>query len=104
MYQTQIKLLNDVAADLLTSVAKLKPLEALAAAAEGRKCLAEARAIADTLRGNTPVLFIECCAHLGKAGTSYPAYLEFCARNSLAMLSQEDFEGVVREIFPSGLE
>ena len=63
----------------------------------GLNCLAEARAIFDQLQLNSVLLFIECRAYLGLSGADYPAYLCFCARNALEILSQGDFEALVNQ-------
>ena len=60
------------------------------------ECLREAREIVANLQGNSVVLFFEFASLLGLT-PHYSVYLEFCARNSLQMMSEQDFKGVLEE-------
>lgn len=66
----------------------------------GLKCLAESRDIIHDMKHNTVLIFIECCAHLGAVG-NYGDYLDFCARNSLDILSEVDFGRISKDILTS---
>ena len=57
----------------------------------------------DSIRRNSVLVFAECCAHLGKAGTKYPNYLEFCARNDFEIVSELDFDELIHDIFVNQL-
>lgn len=102
MLKTQIVRLTETGdsmlekASLCTVAADAKTFTEL-----GMRAFEQAREIADTLRVNSVLLFIECCGHLGKKGTSYPSYLEFCARNSQEIVAEKDFENLSRVIFKS---
>ena len=66
----------------------------------GVDCLAESRKILESLRYNSILIFLECNARAGALG-NYGHYLDFCARNSLDTLAQEDFEEVCKGVVPS---
>jgi hypothetical protein len=63
-------------------------------------CLAEFQKIKATMANNSAMLFFECCTELDKRG-NYRAYLDFCARNGLEILSQDDFEAFSDSIYPT---
>jgi hypothetical protein len=101
MYRNQIEALTETATDFLAK-AKLsqKANESRTFLDAGMAAFAAAREIADSIRANSILCFLECATQLQRRGDSYPAYLEFCARNGLETLSEKDFQAVCAQIYP----
>ena len=99
MKRNQIEILQRKGEDLLEYATTLTKAPQVQSVTElGLRCFAEARAIFDALASNSAMVFIECCTYLGKSPNSYPAYLEFCARNGLEIFSKFDFDALVSDI------
>lgn len=81
-------------ANLATSVRDVKAFTEL-----GLQLLREAREIALHLETNSALLFFEVSAHLSLKGDKYSAYLEFCARNGLDILAEQDFNALAKSVF-----
>ena len=93
MYKNQLDILNKAAENFLSDAQACKAGKARSELTElALKCLAEARGLADEMRRNSVLLFINCAAFLGKDWKKYPVYLDFCARNGLEILSKKDFD------------
>lgn len=101
MLRSQAEKLNS------TGLALLDKAESVAKASDvrsytelGMKCLEESRDILEGLKRNSILIFIECCSHLFlETPGRYGAYLDFCARNGLDILSEEDFKSLMAEFF-----
>ena len=95
MLPKQIQKLNETGLDLLSKAARCtQTKDSLAFTELGMKCLAEARTILEQHRRNSTLLFFECCLHLARKPDNYPAYLEFCVRNDLEVVSEIDFKAI----------
>ena len=102
MLKNQILTLTKTGEELLLkaqSAQKAKDIETLTDL--GLKCLAQAREIVLAMRHNSLLLYLECLTQLEKRG-SYTNYQDFCARNGLEILSEQDFDLMVAEIYSSG--
>lgn len=64
------------------------------------QCLRESRDIIQQLQSNSVGLFFEFAAVLNLE-LDYSIYVDFCMRNSLQVMSQQDFDGVVHETIQS---
>ena len=99
MLPNQIQKLNETGLGLLSKAALCtQTKDALSFTELGLKCLAEARSILEQHRRNSVLLFAECCLHISRKPECYPAYLEFCTRNDLTIVSELDFKSVIGEV------
>jgi hypothetical protein len=98
MIRSQIKVLTETGNELLLkarSSASLKEVEAFTRL--GMSCLNEAREIAESMKRNSILLYLECVTQAVEA-PNYKDYLDFCARNSLDTLAQADFFTVIGDV------
>lgn len=95
MLKSQAETLNDTGLALLEKATKLQDTDEANSTIElGLRCLDESRAILSEMKSNSILLFLECGARVGALG-NYGAYLDFCARNGLEILSEIDFKNNV---------
>lgn len=98
MLRGQIKTLMETGNDLLAKArasASMKEVEAFTRL--GMTCLNEAREIAESLQRNSVLLYLECTTQLTQP-PDYQTYLDFCARNSLDTLAEQDFIAIVADV------
>ena len=99
MLKNQVVILQETGTELLQKAAlSTQAKDVREFTTLGLQCLSEVRDILDKMRHNSTLLFLECATHLRLKG-NYPAYLTFCARNSLEILSETDFNLVISEIY-----
>lgn len=98
MIRGQIQTLMETGNELLLKArSSVSTKDTVAFTELGMKCLSEAREIADGLRRNSILLYLECVTQARKA-PDYDAYLDFCARNSLDTMANKDFYEVTADI------
>ena len=102
MLKSQAATLNETGLELLEKAKQVgKVSDAKTYTELGFKCLAEARDILAEMKSNSILIFFECCAHKNVSFVGwYDAYLDFCARNGLEILSEEDFDNLAKDILP----
>jgi len=97
MLPRQAKLLQKQGENLLTQAESVNANEAIKLTELALKCFNESRGILHTLGANSVLLFAEFQIQLG-VKFEYPYYLEFCTRNNLRSLSQQDYDVYMEEI------
>ena len=92
MKQNDIMVLNNAGNIMLTRALEATESKIVLSLSEtGMACLREARVIFNDLAAKSSVLAFISCLDMFKEGNSYPAYLEFCARNGCKMESEAEF-------------
>lgn len=98
MLENQISTLNKMAEDLWKKASlTAKPNEVAQLTELALKCMADAREIFESKRHNSVLLYAECCLGAEKQ-PDYAHYLDFCARNGLAVISGKDFFDVLADV------
>lgn len=105
MLQSQVRKLHEAGLSLLEKALVCGDVRDIQTFTElGLKCLAESRSIFEGMRLNSAHLFLEICAQKSVSPESYSEYLDFCARNGLEIISEQDFVLFCNEILKAALE
>jgi len=98
MLNNQLNLLQNMASELWKKATLTgKPSEVQQLTELALKCMADARDILRDKSRNSVLNYAECCIGAMKQ-PDYSHYLDFCARNSLPVMSQPDFEDCLRDL------
>lgn len=100
MYRTQIAQLNELGSAMMQkALACTQAKDVQIFTSLGLQALQEAREIAEGLKSNSVLLWLECTTLMRKKASDYSLYVDFCARNGLEAMSTEDYTNIIEGFY-----